>query len=259
MTLTLNTSTCDEITVASTILDDFIAAPASYISLLITATYNNGEAVTRTYTDVSPITGTTDISTNAGVETINPSLFGMTTFSNGVYSFDFLLKSSGQTESEEGCIFVDCIPTGECIGSIKKQIYELDVTDKEFAILAASYDLLSKIGECQCKCDKAYTIYENLIDSLDDCENMLTCNLINELYSIIKAEQFGLGKDKCQDTFFKMYKTHRLEETNCLDFDNHCFVNEVCSGITILTCNLTIEAISVQEDCTTFTASITTI
>lgn len=170
MTLTLNTTTCAAITIESTLLDDFIANPASYTNIVITAKYNDNAEITRIYTSINPIDATTDISTSGGVETVNPSLFDMTTFGQGVYSFDILLTAPSAVESEEGCIFVDCITTGECTGTLKKQIYELDQSDREFTFKAIQYQMLEQIGDCQCKCDKAYVIYENLVNSLKDCK-----------------------------------------------------------------------------------------
>lgn len=169
MTLTLNT-TCDLTIVVSTVLTNFIASPTTFTELIVTAKYNNGEEITRIYSQTNLITATTDISTDGIDVFINPSLFDATIFSNGIYSFSFLLKQTGQTDTDDGCMFVDCTPTDECIGDIKRQIYELDQTDAEFTFKALQYDLLSQISDCQCKCDKAYTIYEDLIDSLNDCK-----------------------------------------------------------------------------------------
>lgn len=167
MTLTIN-STCDLITVSSTLLDDFITDPSAYTDIKVIGTYLSNDGITKTYTQLIPITSSTDVATNADIETIKPSFFDATVFSSGIYSFEIVLRSNSEVESDDGCIFIDCIPTDDCIGSMLKSIYDLDLTDSNRIEMLLDYNLLTRINDCQCKCDKALVIYNYLNNKITD-------------------------------------------------------------------------------------------
>ena len=163
MTITINES-CTLITVSSTILDDFIAAPASYTDIKIKGTLLTNDGITKTYTDASPITAITDVATSGGVETILPTFFGdtNTVFSNGVFKFEITLTGGSSVATDDGCIFVDCAADSACTGAMLESIYNLDIDDPDRALMLLDYNLLIRINDCQCKCDKAIAIYEHL-------------------------------------------------------------------------------------------------
>lgn len=64
---------------------------------------------------------------------------------------------------------------------------------------------------------------------------MLECNLIDKLYTYAKNKQFG--RQCSTDTILSMYKIHKLESTNCLDYDHLCFTDESCTVTTTYTCD----------------------
>lgn len=77
------------------------------------------------------------------------------------------------------------------------------------------------------------------------------------MFTLVKNSQFGI--DCNTDSLYKMYKIHKLQETNCLDFDNECFVEEICSLTNTYTCNINVTGSSIQNECPTLTVTITTI
>lgn len=97
----------------------------------------------------------------AGVITVNlTSLFSTTNLTDGVYDF-VLTITSGQTETKEYyCLFVDketkC-KVAECVKDTQKIELQLD------------YYILSRASTCSCKCDDMETIYNRLINGLNNC------------------------------------------------------------------------------------------
>lgn len=161
MTLSIN-GTFDLITVSSEELDDFISSPGSYVDVVVTGYYNSTtDSTSKTYTSTSPITGSTDVSTSAGVEKINPSFFGGTAFEAGVYYFTVTLTSEAGIEVDEGCIFVDdgiaCLVDDYRIG---------DATINDKILAGIDYTLLLNSQQCACKCLQLIELYNSLYKKL---------------------------------------------------------------------------------------------
>lgn len=158
MILSINHPTNTIITISSTLLDNFIASPSSYTKIEITGKINCTGAVTKTYSSTSLITGSTDVRTSAGVETIVPNFFSTTAFANGVYGFEVALTSlSGNTTKDAGCLFVD-------EGSIFCAIDKNDSTKLEY------YYALEKGQNCSCNCTNLCDILTAIQDSTtNDC------------------------------------------------------------------------------------------
>ena len=158
MILSINT-TFDAITINSTLLDSFIAAPASYKEIEVIGQINcTGNLTSKVYKSTSPITASTDVRTNAGVETIVPNFFGFTTYGNGIYSFTVKLTTNGgNTSTDAGCLFIDkdlkcTIP----VEDYKKQMLHYTLVQSQ---------------DCNCNCTKLCDIYIEIID--EECK---TCN-----------------------------------------------------------------------------------
>lgn len=159
MTLSINVPTNTIITISSTLLDNFIASPSSYTEIEITGKINCAGAVTKTYTASSLITGSTDVRTSGGVETIVPNFFSATTFSNGVYGFEVALTNlSGSVTKDNGCLFVD---NGDIFCAIDK-----DCQDK-----LMYYYTLEKSQNCSCNCANLCELLTAIQDSISnhDC------------------------------------------------------------------------------------------
>lgn len=158
MTLSINTPTNTIITISSTLLDSFIASPSSYTKIEITGKINCAGAVTKTYTASSLITGSTDVRTSGGVETIVPNFFSATTFSNGIYGFEVALTNlSGSVTKDNGCLFVD-------EGSIFCAI------DKDNLEKMMYYYTLQNAQNCSCNCTNLCDILTAIQDTTNnDC------------------------------------------------------------------------------------------
>lgn len=158
MTLAINHPTNNVITISSTLLDNFILSPSSYSKIEITGKINCSGAVTKTYSFASLITGSTDVRTNAGVETIVPNFFSATTFSNGVYGFEVALTNlTGSVNKDSGCLFVhgDSFCKLNCI--------------EDFMYFYA----LQNSQTCSCNCSNLCDIYTMLFSSENSSNN---CN-----------------------------------------------------------------------------------
>ena len=75
MTISIN-STRTLITIASTVLDNFVAAPATYTDIVITGKYLSNDEVSHTFSNTVPITTTTVVASDGAIETILPTFFG---------------------------------------------------------------------------------------------------------------------------------------------------------------------------------------
>lgn len=154
--MTLSNTTFTSITISSTLLDSFIANPSSYIQVQVIGDITcSGTTTTKTYTSTSPITGSTDVRTSTGVETIVPNFFGLTTFGNGIYSFTVELTSiTGNTTKDRGCIFIDvdvkCNIPAECLD---KQMLHYTLTQSQ---------------SCDCDCNRLCEILNTITDSTTD-------------------------------------------------------------------------------------------
>lgn len=164
MVLSINSPTNTIITISSTLLDDFIATPASYTDIDIQIYFNSTtDSTTETYSNSVPITGVTNVATNAGVETINPAFFGATEFAQGIYHVVIALTSDAEIQTDEGCLFVE--DTIAC----DVNTYRLDTTHTLQQRIDAGLDyyMLTKSQDCTCGCDDLTEIYNNLVIKLD--------------------------------------------------------------------------------------------
>lgn len=140
MVLTINTD-CDQITITSTLLNNFIAAPSSYTKVEVIGKYQCGTAIVKEYTSSSPIGATGDVITSGGTEYINPSFFSADDFSDGIYSITVkLYPLSGSPTSDAGCLFVDCNTLCNiCIDDLWSLLYHYTITNTQ---------------DCGCDCQK---------------------------------------------------------------------------------------------------------
>lgn len=157
MTLSINN---DLITIESTLLDDFIATPAGYENIVISIYHNNTiSSVSETYDSLTPITGSTNVATNAGVETISPDFLTASTFTQGVYKIKIALRSSTQIQTDEGCLYVEnglkCLIDDVLLDETKSMA--------ERVLTGLKYNMLLDVANCDCKCDKYIELYNNLI------------------------------------------------------------------------------------------------
>lgn len=152
MTLSIN-DTYTVINISSSFLDLFIGTPASYTKLEVIGELNcSGTTTTKTYTAASPITGSTDVRTSGGVETIVPNFFGLTTFADGIYKFTLQLTTlSGTSSTDVSCVFSDV--TTKC--NIPQDCLEKQMLH---------YTLGQSQG-CGCDCAKLCEIYDLINDT----------------------------------------------------------------------------------------------
>lgn len=152
MTLTANQSIvddvtiCETITIDSTLLNSFIAAPGTYTKVEVIGTFNCTTVVTKTYSSTALIGATGDVITVAGVEKINPSMFSTTSFSNGVFGFTVkLYPLSGVASTDSGCIFVDnTVACTICTEDLQSMMYHYILTESQ---------------DCGCDCQKLCDMY----------------------------------------------------------------------------------------------------
>ena len=157
------------ITIESTLLDSFIATPASYTNVVITGSISGGSDVVETYSSTNLITAVTNVATNAGIETINPAFFTATEFVQGVYQFDIKLTSATTIEQETFCLFVE-----NGLACSVNDYRNLEKTLQEKLLVTSDYLLLKESTECACKCEQLVEIYNNLITTLSN-QKCSTC------------------------------------------------------------------------------------
>ena len=164
MTLSINEDRT-VITVVDSLLNSFIATPASYTDIDIQIYFNSTtDSTTETYSNSVPITGVTNVATNGGVETINPAFFGAIEFAQGIYHIVITLTSESEIETSEGCLFVEDGVACDI------NTYRLDTshTLTERLNVGLDYYMLTKSQSCTCGCDNLIEIYNNLVLILDN-------------------------------------------------------------------------------------------
>lgn len=162
MTITYN-SDRTLLTVSSTLLDDFIADETAYTNIKVQIFFNSTtSSTTETYTENTPITTTTNVASNGGVETINPAFFGVTEFAQGIYHVIITLTSGTQIETDEGCIFVE--DTIACDVNEYRLLSTVDLNKR--LNVGIDYYMLTKSQSCTCGCDNLVEIYNNLITTV---------------------------------------------------------------------------------------------
>lgn len=159
MTLSIN-NTFNIITIVSDKLDSFISSPSSYLGVDVTFTTNCKTKIVKSYTYSSPITNSGDIRTSGGIETIYPSILGMTSFPNSIIGIEVKLTTlSGSASFDNGCLFVD---NGDIFCAIDK-----DCQDK-----LMYYYTLEKSQNCSCNC----TNLCELLTAIQDSTSTHDCN-----------------------------------------------------------------------------------
>lgn len=162
MTLSINNDRT-QLFIESTILDDFIATPSDYTDVDIQIYFNSTtSSTTETYTDADPITTSTNVASNAGVETINPAFFGATEFAQGIYHFIITLSSESEIQTSEGCLFVE--DTIACDVNTYRLLSTVDLNKRLNA--GIDYYMLTQSQSCTCGCDNLIEIYNNLITTI---------------------------------------------------------------------------------------------
>lgn len=165
MTVTIN-SLHTVLTLSSTLLNNFIGNEEDYTKITITGYFNDTETgVTETYDEDDPITSSTNVRTEAGVETLVPAFFTTTEFGEGVYHF--LVTLYGETiETDSGCIYVE--------DGLKCDVddYMLDesIPILERVLAGLKYNSIVSSAECPCKCDQKIEIYNSLTHIQDTCK-----------------------------------------------------------------------------------------
>jgi len=164
MTLSINTNRA-LFTISSTLLDSFIASPASYTDIKIQIYQNDVvNSTIKTYTSTNLITSSTDVATIAGVEYINPSFLNASEFVQGVYDIIVTLTSPSQIQTDEGCFYVE--------NGLKCQIDDILVNEsksiEERILEGLKYQSLISATDCVCKCKEKIQLYLNLIKSISN-------------------------------------------------------------------------------------------
>jgi hypothetical protein len=163
MTLSINSPANTQITISSTLLNSFIASPASYTDVKVQMYFNSTSAsTTETYTSTRLITSSTPVSTSAGLEYINTSFLNTSVFAQGVYHIVVTLTSSSEILTDEGCLFVE--DDIACDVNTYRLLSTVDLNKRLNAGL--DYYMLTKSQDCSCGCDNLIEIYNNLVTTL---------------------------------------------------------------------------------------------
>jgi len=166
MTLSINTART-VLTISSTLLDLFVATPASYVNITVAGYVSDPDtATTETYSFSSLITASTNVRTSAGTETIVPAFFSATTFSEGVYKFVVTLTSEANVQTDEGCVFIH--EDLKC--TVDTNLLDETVPILERVLNGLKYQSLINTDECPCKCDEKMELYNNLILINEGCK-----------------------------------------------------------------------------------------
>lgn len=151
------------ITIQSDLLDDFIADESAYTDIKVQIFFNSTTAsTTETYTEDDPITTTTNVASNGGVETINPAFFTTTSFAQGIYHVVITLTSTDSIQTDEGCLFVE--DTIACDVNDYRLLSTVDLIKR--LNVGIDYYMLTKSQLCTCGCDNLVEIYNNLITTV---------------------------------------------------------------------------------------------
>ncbi len=167
MTLTIDSSRTS-ITIDSTLLDNFIANPGNYTNVAVRMYVSDISSYTEeVYDSSNPITSSTNVQTNGGVETIVPGFLNASEFAQGQYKVEVILTDSSGITTDQGCLFVE--DTIKC--DIDNLRSDVSLSDEEKVLLGLDYFLLSMTASCDCECDKLIDLYNNLIlrISNNDC------------------------------------------------------------------------------------------
>lgn len=166
MTLSINSGRT-QISILSTLLNSFIASPASYTDVKVQIYFNDTTiSTTETYSSTRLITGSTPVSTSGGLEYINPAFLSGTEFLQGVYNIKVTLTSLSEIQTDEGCLYVE---NGlKC--DIDEYLLNSSVDILERVLAGIKYQSLISVTECPCKCDKKIKIYNNLVDINNTCQ-----------------------------------------------------------------------------------------
>lgn len=166
MTLSIN-SGLTQISILDTLLNTFLAAPASYTDIDIQIYLNSTtDSTTKTYSVSVPITTSTPVASVSSLEYINPSFFSATTFEQGVYHFLITLTSEEEIQTSEGCLYIE--DGLRC--DVDEHLLDESVDILTRVLNGLKYDSLVSAAECPCKCDKKIEIYNDLIDLSNTCQ-----------------------------------------------------------------------------------------
>ncbi len=162
MVLTINSGRT-QISILSTLLNSFIASPASYTDIKVQMYFNSTSAsTTETYSSTRLITSSTPVSTVAGLEYINTSFLGSSEFAQGVYHIVITLTSPSEILTDEGCILVST--TLPCDVNTYRLLSDVDLNKR--LNVGLDYYMLTKSQDCPCGCNSLIEIYNNLITTL---------------------------------------------------------------------------------------------
>lgn len=162
MTLSINSGRT-QISILDTLLNSFLAAPASYTDIDIQIYFNSTtSSTTKTYSVSVPITTSTPVSSVSSLEYINPSFFSGTEFSEGIYHVVIVLTSPSEIQTSEGCLFVQ--DTIACDVNTYRLLTTVDLNKRLNA--GIDYYMLTQSQECVCGCDNLIEIYNNLVTTI---------------------------------------------------------------------------------------------
>lgn len=170
MTLTAN-SERTQISILDTLLNSFLATPASFIDIDVQIYFNSTtDSTTKTYSVSVPVTTSTPIASVSSLEYINPSFFDTTIFAQGVYHILIVLTSEDEIQTSEGCIFIE----EDLACTINTYREDETVLFNTRLNAGINYFMLKNSQSCPCECDKLIDLYNNLI-TLTDSTTCKTC------------------------------------------------------------------------------------
>lgn len=103
---------------------------------------------------------------------INPSLFTLQEFVDGVYSFELVFTTTaGSTIIESNCFFYDC----ETKCKLSKKLDELLECNKSATNLFLLHYTLTEGNNCGCNCDEMCQIFLTLCEKLGDDKTCTAC------------------------------------------------------------------------------------
>lgn len=164
MILTYSSTTT--LTIVSDLLNLYLVDQTAYVSCTVRVYTSATAFVEETYTSSAPITGATNVYTSGGIERIKSAFLSQSVWAQGIYKVTVTLTSEAAIQVEEGCLLIDLDLA--CQIDDYRSLTTNTPVFLDRLMVVADYYLLQEVSECSCKCDKMFTIYDNLVLQLDN-------------------------------------------------------------------------------------------
>lgn len=142
-----------------------------YLNFKIDATITCGTTITGTLNTTDIIDNSQNFYVEDHILYIKPAFFGLTTFKDGIYKLEITLIGTSSQTVIKNCTFVDIsikCKLSAYLGFIVEENKSLSTLEKIYTSAHIFHYALLNGSNCGCNCTEMCTVYNNLIDILEN-------------------------------------------------------------------------------------------